>query len=147
MCLVLIRGGLRDCGIANARLRAPRGGDGGGYEIPVEKLIFRWWPDVSRGTWKRGCNNEFDFSKVSTVIFQSIDIVDYKVTGCYCLQCNKAMLLEFIQNTGSTLLTGTNSMGIIYQYLLKNYFKIKLEEFYRIKKELGEEHFSKQQIR
>lgn len=29
-CLVLIKGGFRDCGNANARLRAPRGGDGGG---------------------------------------------------------------------------------------------------------------------
>lgn len=34
MCLVLTRGGLRDCGIANALLSAPLGGDGGGYEIP-----------------------------------------------------------------------------------------------------------------
>ena len=34
MCLVLTRGGFRDCGIANALLRAPLGGDGGGYEIP-----------------------------------------------------------------------------------------------------------------
>lgn len=29
-CLVLSKGGLRDCGNANARLSAPRGGDGGG---------------------------------------------------------------------------------------------------------------------
>lgn len=29
-CLVLIKGGFRDCGNANARLRAPRGGEGGG---------------------------------------------------------------------------------------------------------------------
>lgn len=34
MCLVLTRGGFRDCGIANALLSAPLGGDGGGYEIP-----------------------------------------------------------------------------------------------------------------
>lgn len=29
-CLVFIKGGFRDWGIANARLSAPRGGDGGG---------------------------------------------------------------------------------------------------------------------
>lgn len=29
-CLVFIKGGFRDCGNANPRLRAPRGGDGGG---------------------------------------------------------------------------------------------------------------------
>lgn len=34
-CLVLMRGGFRDCGMAKARLRAPLGGDGGGYDMPV----------------------------------------------------------------------------------------------------------------
>lgn len=35
-CLVFNRGGFLDWGMANARLKAPLGGEGGGYEIPAD---------------------------------------------------------------------------------------------------------------
>lgn len=57
-CRVFIRGGLRDCGIANARLRAPRGGEGGGYEIPEvtpykSQIVFFLYFFPFRGKWAR----------------------------------------------------------------------------------------------